>query len=410
MKQFFLSISILLLTIYTVKSQSVSLTGITYSQNFDALSNTAGSTTNNLTIAGWYMNETGGGARDNEQYGVDVGASNTGDTYSYGQAGSTERALGSLRSGTCIATFGAAFTNNTGSFITSLDISFTGEQWRLGTAARTDQLVFDISLDATSLTIGTYTGIPALNFVTPITATVGAKDGNDAANRTAISASITGLNIPNGATFWLRWSDTDASSADDGLAIDDFSITPQTTVLAIAGLDFKATKDRGISLLKWTTEQELNNSFFVVQRSSDGRSWVNIAQINAVGNSNTRTPYSYNDNNAIKGNNYYRLQIVSADNKITYSDIRQLQFADKDFYSVFPNPAKEMIRINSQNVGIETDVQIVDASGRIVIRTKFTTRNTAKELNIESLSPGLFYIRLTPAKGEAILLSFVKQL
>ena len=32
------------------------------------------------------MTETGGGARDNEQYGVDTGGSNTGDTYSYGAA------------------------------------------------------------------------------------------------------------------------------------------------------------------------------------------------------------------------------------------------------------------------------------------------------------------------------------
>ena len=37
------------------------------------------------------MTETGGGARDNEQYAVDTGGSTTGDTYSYGAAASTER-------------------------------------------------------------------------------------------------------------------------------------------------------------------------------------------------------------------------------------------------------------------------------------------------------------------------------
>jgi hypothetical protein len=58
-------------------SQCVSLTGIgaPYTQNFDTLSNTAGSTTNNLTITGWFLTEGGGGARDNEQYGVDAGGS-----------------------------------------------------------------------------------------------------------------------------------------------------------------------------------------------------------------------------------------------------------------------------------------------------------------------------------------------
>ena len=212
-------------------AQCISLTtlGVAYTQNFDTLSNTAGSTTNNLTIPGWFMTEGGGGARDNEQYAVDTGASTTGDTYSYGAAGSTERALGELRSGTLIPNFGACFTNNTGSTITSLAVAFTGEEWRLGTAGRTDQLNFEYSLNSTDLTTGTWTNVAALNFVTPDTATVGAKNGNAAADRTALSATINGLSVANGATFWIRWTDIDASGADDGLAVDDFSLTPQTS-------------------------------------------------------------------------------------------------------------------------------------------------------------------------------------
>jgi uncharacterized protein len=210
-------------------AQCVSLTtlGAAATQNFDTLSNTAGSTTNNLTIPGWFMTETGGGARDNEQYAVDTGASNTGDTYSYGAAGNTERALGSLRSGTLIATWGACYTNNTGATISSLAVAYTGEEWRLGVAARTDQINFEYSTTATDLVTGTWTAVTALNFVTPnTTGTAGARDGNAAANRTALSATIS-QSIANGATFWIRWNDADATGADDGLAVDDFSLTPQ---------------------------------------------------------------------------------------------------------------------------------------------------------------------------------------
>src|SRR6185503_17709499 len=39
---------------------------------------------------------------------------------------------------------------------------------------------------------------------------------------------LTSLNIPAGTTFWVRWVDFDASGADDGLAVDNFSITPTT--------------------------------------------------------------------------------------------------------------------------------------------------------------------------------------
>lgn len=249
-----LAAALLFLCPTPASAQTVSLAGGTYSQNFDTLSNTAGSTTNTVLPTGWLLNETGGGARDNEQYAVDTGASNTGDTFSYGSAGSTERALGSIRSGTLIATYGACFTNQTGGTLASIDVAYTGEQWRLGTAARSDRLDAQISLDATSLTTGTWTDVDTLDFSTPNTGgTAGARDGNAAGNRTAIAASITGLAIANGATFCLRWSDVDATSADDGLAIDDFTLTAGTATPALSINDASAAEgDSGTTTATFT--------------------------------------------------------------------------------------------------------------------------------------------------------------
>ncbi|HZB42312.1 MAG TPA: ExeM/NucH family extracellular endonuclease, partial [Ilumatobacter sp.] len=61
--------------------------------------------------------------------------------------------------------------------------------------------------------------------------TAGALDGNNAANRTAVAAAISDLNIANGAGFWIRWTDLNPAGSDDGLAVDDFSITPQSVVV-----------------------------------------------------------------------------------------------------------------------------------------------------------------------------------
>jgi predicted extracellular nuclease len=236
---------------------SVSLTtlGVAATENFDTLSNTAGSTTNTTLPTGWYITESGGGARDNEQYAVDTGGSTTGDIYSYGAAAATDRALGALRSGTLIPLYGAKFTNNTGSTITSLNVAYTGEEWRLGTAARTDQINFEISTNATDLSTGTYTGVAALNFVTPDTATTGAKNGNAAADRTALTTTISSLSIANGASFFIRWTDTDATGADDGLAVDDFSITanaaPPTSTLNIGDVT-QAEGDSGQTAFNFT--------------------------------------------------------------------------------------------------------------------------------------------------------------
>jgi hypothetical protein len=109
--------------------------------------------------------------------------------------------------------------------VIELDISYFGEQWRLGALSRLDRLDFQYSLNATSLTTGTWIDVNALDFTaTTTTGTVGALDGNAASNRTAISFNITSLNIANGAQIWIRWSDLDATGADDGLGIDNFSI------------------------------------------------------------------------------------------------------------------------------------------------------------------------------------------
>lgn len=199
----------------------VSLTTTPYAQNFNTLAKAGASS---ALPSGWLLLETGTNA--NANYTAGTGSSNSGDTYSFGiDASADDRALGAVQSGSLISSFGIAFTNTTGGAITSLKIAYVGEQWRLGTASRADRIDFQYSTDATSLATGTWTNVDQLDFTGPVTTgTVGALDGTNAANATAINYTISGLNIGNGATFYLRWSDFNATGSDDGLGIDDFSI------------------------------------------------------------------------------------------------------------------------------------------------------------------------------------------
>lgn len=211
----------------TLAAGSISLTALDapVSENFGTL---ALSGTSSITPNGWALSETGTNA--NTTYSTGTGSSTTGDTYSFGASGSTERAFGGLQSGSLVPTIGVSFTNNTGGTITQLAIGYTGEQWRLGSTGRVDRLDFQYSINATSPASGTFVDVDALDFTAPVSAgTVGALDGNAAANRTARSATISGLNLANGAVFWLRWVDLNAAGSDDGLAIDDFTLTPSGT-------------------------------------------------------------------------------------------------------------------------------------------------------------------------------------
>jgi uncharacterized protein len=214
----------------TAAAQPISLTAVgdSYFQDFDTLANTTPvPNTNSALPPGWAFVETG--TNQNALYSAGTGSNNAGDTYSFGAAGSSERALGGLLSGSLVPFFGASFTNNTGQTLTALTIAYTGEQWRLGTSGRTDRLDFQLSTNATGVnTAGaTWIDYDALDFNGPISiGTVGALNGNVTPNRTAVNATITGFSIAPGATFWIRWTDFNASGADDGLGVDDFTLIP----------------------------------------------------------------------------------------------------------------------------------------------------------------------------------------
>ena len=206
----------------------ISLTAIdaTYEQHFDGL---AASGSSDLLPEGWALSEAGTSANNDGKYTAGTGSSTAGDTYSFGAAGAGERAFGTLLSGTLIPTIGAAFTNNTGQTISSLDIHYTGEQWRFGQASRgPDRMDFEYNLTATSLvTASGWVDVNSLDFSTPnTTAAVGALVGNLPANLTLVTGTINGLAIVPGQTFWVRWADFNVTGSDDGLAVDDFFLTP----------------------------------------------------------------------------------------------------------------------------------------------------------------------------------------
>lgn len=194
-----------------------------YSQNFNTL---AASGTSSTVPEGWAFVETGTNA--NGTYAAGNGSDNSGNTYSYGSAGSTDRAMGTLRSNALMPAITATFTNGNATAITALDIDYFGEMWRLGASNRTDRLVFSYSVAGAA-----FATFAALDFVSPVITGTGAKNGNLEANRRAVSGSLTGLNILSGQSIVLRWNDLDISGSEDGLAIDDFNIAATVAAPAV---------------------------------------------------------------------------------------------------------------------------------------------------------------------------------
>jgi hypothetical protein len=200
-----------------------------YTQDFNTLITSGNAAwVDNSTIPNWYHARSGTG----NLIVANNGGSNAGALYSFGTGTDSDRALGSVGSGNAAVGnlwWGVRFVNNTGTTITSLAISYYGEQWRYsGTAAaQTVTFSYQAGSSLTSLTTGTWTDVPALDFTSPvISGTTGALDGNAATNRLLISSTLA-VNLAPNQEIMLRWYDPDHPGSDHGLAIDDLSVTPQ---------------------------------------------------------------------------------------------------------------------------------------------------------------------------------------
>ncbi|WP_153798685.1 T9SS type A sorting domain-containing protein [Foetidibacter luteolus] len=217
---------LLLLLLPMCAAAQYNLSATSYSQNFDGLGTsshtgvTDGSLGNiNSNLGGWYFYETGSAA--NNDISAGTGSASTGDNYHFGASGSTQRALGGLRSGTLVPYFGFYFTNTTGAVITSITITYTGETWRVGSSGRSDRLDFQYSIDATGLGNGTWVDVNSLDYTNNASST-----GSGSLLQSAtVTATISNIGIVNGASFFIRWSDFDASGSDDAMGINDFSFT-----------------------------------------------------------------------------------------------------------------------------------------------------------------------------------------
>jgi endonuclease/exonuclease/phosphatase family metal-dependent hydrolase len=221
-KLYFATVLAFLINLSTKAQINLTTPGGSYSENFDGM----GATGTTLP-SGWNTIRYAGTGTANQVLTPTLteGTASSGAIYNVGAAGSDERALGTLASGSTVPAFGASFTNNTGSVISNFTLSGFSEQWRTGSNAQNEVILFEYSTDATSLSTGTWTPVSSLNLLEILTATTssGAVDGNT--NRVAISGNLSSINLANGSTIWIRWRDNDNTGTDGMYALDDFQMS-----------------------------------------------------------------------------------------------------------------------------------------------------------------------------------------
>lgn len=141
--------------------------------------------------------------------------------------------------------------------------------------------------------------------------------------------------------------------------------------------------------LSWTTAGESGMHYFDLQKSTDGRSFEQLARIAAKGD-NSR--YAYTDEAAIAGNRYYRLRIVSGDGMEAYSNtvFLNVDCARPQEMTVSPNPVNNKVTVSGVNAGHE--LYITDVSGRVM--TTVMTGNAPQQIDLTAYARGVYLLHV----------------
>lgn len=131
------------------------------------------------------------------------------------------------------------------------------------------------------------------------------------------------------------------------------------------------------TMVKWTTESEINHDHFIVERSEDGIHFSARGTVMGNGNSSTRIHYSFTDDVDTRVRIiYYRLNSVDNRGTSSYSKIIALRLdgnMDVNTFNVYPNPFVDHVKLTvTTKLDAIATVRIVSIDGR-----EMTTRKVA---------------------------------
>jgi hypothetical protein len=190
---------------------------------------------------------------------------------------------------------------------------------------------------------------------------------------------------------------------------DPFASNP----LPITLISFDASK---LSNSKSTINWELAaccsaTAKFEIQRAGTEKHFVTVG---TVGGSETNKLYNYIDNGLKSGVNYYRLKMIDADGKITYSRTVAVMNGVNGLLltslipTVVTNTATLTIASSNQQ---KLDIVIVDMQGRVMLKNSYTVAsgNTNIELSLAGLAVGTYQLTGITAEGKINTIRFIKQ-
>jgi hypothetical protein len=220
-------------------------------------------------------------------------------------------------------------------------------------------------------------------------------------NSTADTLKITGP-----GTYSVR------VSLADGCSIDDEIVVTENTTLPITLISFTANLQHNCSAVKlnWSSAGEQNSEAYIIQRSNNGSTWVNIGTVAAAGNSNEQRRYSFTDENLNGSNQFiYRLLMKDIDGRQKNSSMVtvKLDCGTSKFY-IYPNPVRNAISVQTPAGGGQKTLSVFSENGMRIVQRSLQP-GTVQTISAAAWTKGLYYIVITENGQQVYAEKIVKQ-
>jgi sugar lactone lactonase YvrE len=161
---------------------------------------------------------------------------------------------------------------------------------------------------------------------------------------------------------------------------------------------FTVQKNKNTILLQWSTATETNNSYFNIERRSEGTNWQPVGTVQGQGNSTSVQNYSFTDATPANGGNYYRIKQVDADGNFSYSAVRFINITGRWSVNAYPNPVISNLVLEFNNEKNETaTIVIYNMAGKaILVKQQPVTQgfNHIVLSDVQTLAQGTYFIKL----------------
>lgn len=189
---------------------------------------------------------------------------------------------------------------------------------------------------------------------------------------------------------------TDGSATWQNTSTPTFG-SPNSVVLPIELVEFKADLKNNVVELTWVTATEINNDRFVIERSQNGIDFESVLTIVGAGNSNEFKKYNLFDEKPIQGLSYYRLKQIDYDGSFSYSDLQSVDVTMNVDFNIFPNPSEDGKYEIVTNTNELSEIKIYSATGQLILHINSKDEKTL--INIQNFEQGVYFLTIITAGG-----------